>query len=412
MLNGTLNLSSGTFAVHDFDGAGTVNITGGTLQVSHDFNATGPVNMSGGLIQEGHDFHATVANFKPTGGTVEFTASSGSGAFPLGTYQFYNVLIDAGVNPGFDNKANTFIIDGNLVNNGSPTLTHQNTTVIFSGTSPQTISGSSATTFQNLTINNPTGLTLASPITVDGTLTLGQGVLATGGGQISFGAGAAVSGGGAGSYISGNVQKSVGVGKNQTITFPIGNASGYAPITLSSLNVTTAGSLTVTMTTGQHPNICSSGINPAKDANCYWTITAGSGLVVSSYSATFSFVAGDLDAGANPLNFVARRYSAGWTVPATGTLTATSITVTGLTAFGDFAVGETGCTMIGCGKLSGQGMPVSFVGVPGHAYTLQASTNLKTWVNIGTATAGTNGLCQYVDADAGNYSTRFYRTVY
>jgi hypothetical protein len=403
-------MSGGTFSFHDFTGTGTANISGGTMQVAHDFRFTGTAVQSGGLIQIGHDFRATIASFTATGGTVEFTSSSGPGAFPAGTYQFYNVLIDGGVTPGFGNQASTILIAGNWTNNGSLNLTQKNTTIIFDGTAAQTISGSSATTFQNLTINNAAGVTLASSTTVDGTLTMTLGVLA-GGSNLHFGAGAVTSGGGSNSYVSGDSQLHVGVGNNQTITFQVGTAAGYAPVTLSALNVTSAGTLTVTATSGQHPKICSSGINPAKDAALYWTITAGSGLVVSSYSATFNFVAGDVEPGANPANFMVRRYSSGWTVPVTSAANALSTSASGLTAFGDFAVGEMGCMVLSCGKCGSQGLPVNFVGVPNHTYTVQASTDLKTWVNLGSATANANGAFQFMDGNAANYSHRFYRTV-
>ena len=48
-------------------------------------------------------------------------------------------------------------------------------------------------------------------------------------------------------------------------------------------------------------------------------------------------------------------------------------------------------------------------GTPGAAYAIQASTALSNWVALGTNSAGTNGVMQFNDTNAGNFSRRFYR---
>jgi hypothetical protein len=51
-------------------------------------------------------------------------------------------------------------------------------------------------------------------------------------------------------------------------------------------------------------------------------------------------------------------------------------------------------------------------GIPGYAYTIQATTNVLnagSWVAIGTNVALTNGLILYLDLDATNYPSRYYR---
>jgi hypothetical protein len=66
-------------------------------------------------------------------------------------------------------------------------------------------------------------------------------------------------------------------------------------------------------------------------------------------------------------------------------------------------------------SLSVLGDPVAQVhcsGTPGATYLLQATTNLciaSAWTTIGTNVADTNGLFTFMDADATNYSCRFYR---
>src|SRR6185369_5468650 len=63
-------------------------------------------------------------------------------------------------------------------NNG--TFTAGTGAVNFNGGSAQTIGGASATTFNNLMINNASGVTLNADITIAGTLTLSSGPLAIG----------------------------------------------------------------------------------------------------------------------------------------------------------------------------------------------------------------------------------------
>ena len=48
-------------------------------------------------------------------------------------------------------------------------------------------------------------------------------------------------------------------------------------------------------------------------------------------------------------------------------------------------------------------------GIPGGTYLIQATTNLSTWGTIATNVALTNGLIWYVDLNATNYTSRYYR---
>ena len=160
-VNGTLTISAGTLSIKDFaSGTGTFTMIGGTLKVSRDIKFT---------------------TFTATGGTVEFTGNGDGSAFPAGAYQFYHVLIDSGVVPGFDKlAANTYSVAGNFTNNGAPVFTAKATAVSFNGTSAQYIAGSSQTTFYNLKITNSAGLTLIAGATVNNALTLTSGKITTG----------------------------------------------------------------------------------------------------------------------------------------------------------------------------------------------------------------------------------------
>jgi hypothetical protein len=49
-------------------------------------------------------------------------------------------------------------------------------------------------------------------------------------------------------------------------------------------------------------------------------------------------------------------------------------------------------------------------GAPGESFDVQASTDLQTWLDIGSAIADTNGLAQFDDTNAPNFDWRFYTT--
>lgn len=107
------------------------------------------------------------------------------------------------------------------------TFNAQTSTVVMAGNSPTTITGDM--TFNNLTINNAAGVTLAGNITVTGTLTLTNGKLNSTASQLLIvSENGAVSGAGPDSYVTGPVRK-VGNGA-AGFSFPIGSPSHYAPI--------------------------------------------------------------------------------------------------------------------------------------------------------------------------------------
>jgi hypothetical protein len=49
-------------------------------------------------------------------------------------------------------------------------------------------------------------------------------------------------------------------------------------------------------------------------------------------------------------------------------------------------------------------------GSPGESFDIQASADLLNWLDLGPATADTNGLMQFADTNAPNYPARFYYT--
>ena len=113
------------------------------------------------------------------------------------------------------------------------------------------------------------------------------------------------------SYVVGTLQKNYIAGAALTFAaneFAIGDATNYTPVDITAGTTSTAGSLSLTTTASDHPQvttpIASTAINSSKSVNRYWTMN-NAGLTLSApISATFTFVAGDVDAGANAANFM------------------------------------------------------------------------------------------------------------
>jgi LPXTG-site transpeptidase (sortase) family protein len=365
-----------TAASLTMNGAGTLNLGAG---LAHQIN--GAVNFTNGTLNGATSTLSLTGNFTGNGGT--FTAATGTVNFNGAAAQFINRSLAAGIvfnnltinNPagvtnnhplGATSVGGTLSLTNGVFTLTSPLTLGNGMTIIrnqgsfsatptFGATVNVTYAGTTAVTtgselpvalnvLNNLTINKSGGVTLNASRTVNGTLTLSNGNLDTGVNSLTIAAAGSISGGSSASHVIGNLIKFFNLGVPAPFTFAIGDAAVYAPVGLDNANVTTAGSLTVATTTAQHPNINTSAINPLRDVQRYWTLTAGGGLVFSTYDATFNYDPVDVIGGAEPATFIVQRYSVGWSSPATGTRTPTSTQATGLAAVGSFAVGELAAT--------------------------------------------------------------------
>jgi hypothetical protein len=329
---------------------------------SFTHNILGSVNNSGTLTSSG------TLNFIPSTpatinlnvglastGTVIF---GGSGVLTLAgpAVSFHHVVISntnaAGISPPSDwnisnnltinsgsvlNAGNhSYLVGGNLTNNGS--IVSATSTFSLNGAGSQDVHGASA--YNNLTINNGTAsVTLSSDATVNGVLSFIAGNITTDSNRVIQPSSGTVVGAAQNTgWVNGNMQKNVATGATSK-SFEVGDASSYTPATVAFASVSSSGDLLVSVSSGDHINFGASTMNAAKTVNRTWTII-NSGLVFSNYDATFSYVASDVDAGANTAALIVGRYSSGWTYPTVGTRTATSTQAMALTVFGDFQLAE------------------------------------------------------------------------
>ncbi len=349
-----------TSAVGNYGGLATSGT--GTKTLGGDVTVIGVLSIAGltTLDVSGSNYGLTVGGnwlndgtFNAQSGTVTFNATGGIYGSLDPTFNYLNInggtrtlfrdvtvngdLAISGASATLDVSASDYAltVKGNWINVG--TFNPRNGTVTLNGSSPQNMTGV-LTTFYNLTLDNSNGLTIANDEAINHVLTLTNGNITTGVHAVIITASASVSR--TSGHVVGNLQMYVGTGA-ALVTFEVGTASGYDPVSVQFGDVTGVNYLTASATAGDHSQIGSSTIDPTKSVNVNWSFT-DFGITFDNYSATFNFNnPGDIDGIADPSKFIVGKWDgATWTYPTVGTKTSTSTEITGEAAFSDFAVGE------------------------------------------------------------------------
>ena len=220
----------------------------------------------------------------------------------------------------------------------------------FAGSAAQTIPGSGPVAFTTLTINNSSGasagVSISSNVSVSTKLTLSNGVINTGASTLSYSPNCVTTPISiANGYVVGNLSLYFPSSTNMSCTYPVGDSIGYAPITVSSLNSNTGGTLigSTHVDTGGAVETAA-GFNPLASVARYWTLSLGTLTFSGNYNATLQWnYPADLGAGAVPSTFSVRYLSGGvWTTPSSGAPTNTSIQATNVkgAGYGTFVVGS------------------------------------------------------------------------
>ncbi|XZF15684.1 immunoglobulin domain-containing protein [Chitinophagaceae bacterium MMS25-I14] len=444
----TYNVTGGTFLIVDppitgtglalrFSGSGAnASFAGNTVQ----FGATSTDTSN---ATNGFNFDTWVGSARlllghviVNGGSANSHFVSGSTSSANGADIGGNLTINSGSELRTISSGSSLRVGGNIVNNGTLTLP---TTLIFSSLSgsttasslaAQSMSGSglfrnavSATptaNFSGITLQNPFGVTMnTGNISFSGTITFNT--LTTPGKLIMPGTtilseitGAGTTGASqTNGWVYGTYQKAASAG-TLTHTYPIGDANYFTPVQISGGTgaVATAGTISASTTSVDHPSVNSSTINPTKSVNRYYTITPGNGLTFAAgaLTTTFNWNAADVDAGANTANFKIGSYaSSAWSYPATASAAATSIQGTGVTIAGatDFEIGEQ-CAAINITSQTlahtlcvgnADTFKVALTGTSGVRYQWQ-----KNGVNITGATNAAYIIPAVATTDTGNYT--------
>lgn len=374
-IGGTLNVTTGTLDIRGV----TLNVNGATTidsTVSFTTSATGAKTFGGAVTVNGTWSNSINEDIVLGAGlTNSGTFGAGNGAYTL-TGDFSN-------SNTFNAGTGNFSLTGNFTNNG--TFNSSTGTFTFNGGAAQTVTGtaSGTTTFANLTLSNANGLSLTGThnVTVSTLLTLTTGAITTGANVLFISNGSNIASAGGTDFVIGNLQKAVATGA-PTSVFEIGTGTSYTPVTLVFASVTTAGNITATSTATDHPDVANSGLDNTLSVNRYWTLT-NSGVVFTTYTATFTFVAGDVDGGADSSIFEVSRFSppypaAGtWNTATVGTRTATTTQITGVSSFGDFAIGQPLAAVPGIGRFNAYDTTTAAGAVTGNIMTKVAGVTFS-----------------------------------
>ncbi|MEW5797471.1 MAG: fibronectin type III domain-containing protein [Bacteroidota bacterium] len=316
----------------------TLTVNGNLYQYSGEFSTrngfptvTGSVSLSGGLF--GYDSSGgtqtvslqTYYNLRVSGGGTKTAA----GGFTVNK----NLTIGSGAT--FADGGFTVTVKDSITNNGAHIGSGK---ILLDGTTQHQLTGSGS--FTNLQLNNSSnGITLDSNLTINGTLTLSNGIITAPNDTLfisSTGDIVRTSG-----HINGNLRKYFAPASD-SLSFEIGTASSYLPVTVSFGTITSGGNLTMRMISGDHFDITNSTVDPDSSVNRYW-IADNNGIVYDSYNLTVNWLSGDVDAGISDFSdfIMAIRSSSGvWDELTAGAVTSTSFRGMSGTYFGSFAVGK------------------------------------------------------------------------
>jgi len=275
--NGSSGTTQGVFYINDYASSSFV-MTGGTIVIEkHNLSggtnvdwgicgSNGNVNVTGGTIQFGDNAtsNGTTFDFMPFPNVVQpnfkVTGSLGSSitlkTTQSATVDFKLMSIYIDVNKTFDIRSIlgiggdtktmtlTSTYDGVNAFYNDGTFNARTGTVTFAGTADQAISGSSITTFYNLTINLTGNVTLNNQEKVSHMLTMALGKLFTTSVNILTCTSTANANiGSVNSYVDGPLKQTVASFFSTSRTFPIGKGSSYRPVVL---NVTHTNATSVT----------------------------------------------------------------------------------------------------------------------------------------------------------------------
>ncbi len=402
--------------VINVNGAGGVN-NGGTVTVG-----AGIFSVTNAAATYANSSAVVVANTTVSSGTLsvlgtlnnaalETMTVSTTGNITVGdTVGYAGTLTNAGTLTltagGVVNANGTFTNSGTFTNTAAGQLNLRGATSTVNGTfnrgtgtvamnggAAQNLSGSAITgpaigaSLYNLTINNASGVTLGNNVRAANTITFTSGNVTTGANALIAGLSCAnalnvtrTSG-----HVVGNFQKAIPAGIS-TCVFQVGSSADYTPASLTFAAATTAGGLIGSASNPpvDHPNIATSGLNAGKSVNRWWRLTvsgvSGTAMTLagSNYSATFTFVNGDIDGGANTAAFEIERWNgAAWSTTTVGTRNPNDTTATGINALGEFAIAEKTPVVTPPGDLNAFETSTAGGAITGPVYTKLVGANFN-----------------------------------
>lgn len=364
-INKTVNLSVNPLVlVNDLtiNGTGSIfNCNGLSVTIGKNLinnNSTNTLGIANGgfrpgtLIQSTTFIASSSASITGVAGNLTNFANlafNNSSLFTLNSNSNLAVNNNLTLNSGtLADGGNTITVYGNIINNAIHTSSAGNG-IVLAGSQNQIISGNGNGVFGNVNINNVAGVNLTDNATINGTLSLTNGVLYIDDYKLTLGNSSSVttaSSFGTTRMIALNgVISDQGVVKNTTgslinYLIPLGVSGKYTPATFS-VSAPSSGSIKVLPVNQDHPSDFDANGN---ELAYYWKVatTGLSGLTAATQ--VFKYLAGDVS-GNETLYRGARFNNALFSdlggVPGTINTTNHTITVSGSFLDGEFTAGET-----------------------------------------------------------------------
>ena len=241
----------------------------------------------------------------------------------------------------------TLSIEGNYTNNvtGSDIIASSGVDgeVELLGATAQTLGGTSTApfVFNHLLVNNPAGISFSKNVTVNGTLTLADGLVDIGNNDLGFGPSASVAGAPSASAMI--LATGAGTVNNQfssigSFTFPVGDndvVAEYSPVTLDFSSGTFAPGAAVGINLDNSPY--SDPYISGSFLNRYWNVSQ-TGISGFSCNAIFQYTTGDI-VGTESDIYAIRINPAPVTPFNPANISLHQLTANGLTSFGTFTGG-------------------------------------------------------------------------
>ena len=262
-------------------------------------------------------------------------------------------------------------ITGNWTNN--KTFTPATSQVNFIGSATQTIGGSIATTFNNLSIANAAGVTLTSSPTVNATLNLSNGLVTTGANTITVIAAGNITNASASSYINGKLAR--GFASAGSKIFPTGKGGNYRPLTFNFTALNAATTITVEQFEAALAGALPANVTLFTDR--YWDITK------SATGTTFTYFVTLDPTGFAPIGFVKILKKESGTITANASTIPNYTNTTGFTTFAGTTNGTNSFALgADCSSAANAGAALAAICQGGTSAPLGGSVT-------GTATGGT-----------------------
>ena len=361
-VNGTLTLTNGALTMTGqtltMAAAGTVDRKAGSLGLPPIYGAGTSVTFSGTSATSGNEL-------APSAGSIGLLTMSGSGIYTLGSgLSVTNLALTSGT---LEDGGFTITNSGNITGTGIHTGAGK--IVMAGNTVASNISGA---TFANLELNDADGFTLTGNPTVNGSLSLTNGIVSTNANTVTIAATGSTSR--TNGWVNGNLKMNLAAAGSQD--YFVGTASTYNPAKIT-YSGGPAEDFTVAVNTAYPPN------TPNPSVNRIWNIseTTPGG---NSIFLQLNFNAGEEEAGMNnPVYLVhndvntaidARGDDNTLTFPLTGQQTITSGTFA-FSAFSPFGV-SSGSVILPIGDLlyfdakkSGNTANINWNVAPNHQFT-------------------------------------------